>query len=76
MPLLAEVLQTCPAFYATFPLLFRACAISSQMRVGMYDCTYVALAEQEACEFITADEKLLKNLQPTFPFIVPLSSLP
>ena len=35
-----------------------------------------ALAEQEACELITADDKLVKNLQPHFPFIQPLASLP
>jgi len=46
------------------------------MRVGVYDCLYVALAEREGCELITADDKLVKNLQPHFPFIVPLASLP
>jgi len=34
------------------------------------------LAEREKCELITADDKLLKNLQPQFPFLVLLSSLP
>jgi predicted nucleic acid-binding protein len=57
-------------------LLLRACEISSQVRVGIYDCLYVALAEREKCELITADDRLVKTLQPQFPFIVPLSSLP
>jgi predicted nucleic acid-binding protein len=46
------------------------------MRVGIYDCLYVALAEREGCDFVTADQKLVANLQPHFPFVVPLSSLP
>jgi predicted nucleic acid-binding protein len=46
------------------------------MRHSVYDCLYVALAEREKCELVTADDKLIKNLTPQFPFIVPLSSLP
>jgi hypothetical protein len=33
-------------------------------------------AEREGCAMITADDKLLRNLQPTFPFLVALASLP
>lgn len=54
----------------------RAFAIASQFRIGVYDCLYVALAEREGCEFVTDDDKLVKNLQPQFPFIVALASLP
>lgn len=75
--LLADVLSTPPQLFLSFPgLLTRAFTIASQMRIGVYDCLYVALAEQERCELITADDKLVKNLQPQFPFIVPLASLP
>jgi predicted nucleic acid-binding protein len=31
------------------------------MRCGVYDCLYVALAEREGCEFLTSDDKVLKN---------------
>ena len=54
----------------------RAIAISSAMGVGVYDCLYVALAEREHCELITADNKLTKKLQGQFYFIKPLASLP
>jgi predicted nucleic acid-binding protein len=40
------------------------------------DCLYVALAEREACELVTDDQKLIANLTPHFPFILPLASLP
>jgi predicted nucleic acid-binding protein len=74
--LLGDVLTTVPHIYPTAPLLIRAVQISSAMKVGVYDCIYIALAEGEKCELITADDKLVKNLQKTFPFIVDLKSLP
>lgn len=73
---LTDLLKTAPQLHPFYPLLVHACDISSKTRVGIYDCLYVTLAEQEGCEFITADEKLVRNLQRTYPFIVPLASLP
>ena len=46
------------------------------MRVSMYDCLYVALAEREKCELVTADGRLIKILQGTFPFLVALAAMP
>jgi len=74
--LLADVLTTAPRFFPYRPLLARAVEISSAMRIGVYDCLYVALAEAEGCEFVTADDKLVRNLRNKFPFIIPLASLP
>jgi predicted nucleic acid-binding protein len=73
---LVDVMQTLPQLFPSLALLPRAYEISSQMRAGVYDCLYVALAEREGCELITADDRLVRNLQPQFPFIVPLTSLP
>jgi predicted nucleic acid-binding protein len=73
---LAGYLSDLPALHQSLLLLPRAYAISSFMRQGVYDCLYVALAEQEGCELISSDDKLIKNLQGQFPFIVPLSSFP
>src|SRR5437867_2316820 len=56
--LLADLLSSPPAFHASLQLLRRACEVSSQMRVGIYDCLYVALAEREGCELVTADVRL------------------
>ena len=64
-----------PVLLPYLPLMRRAFEISSHLRIGIYDCLYVALAEREGCEFVTADNRLVNNLQPTFPFIVPLDSL-
>jgi predicted nucleic acid-binding protein len=46
------------------------------MRIGVYDCIYVALAAQEGCELVTADDKLFNTLHKDFPFIILLASLP
>jgi predicted nucleic acid-binding protein len=74
--LFTDILKVLPLLRSSLPLLPRAYEISSTFRVGVYDCLYVALAEQEGCELLTADDKLVKNLQSTFPFIIALSSLP
>ncbi len=73
---LADIMQTAPTLHPYIPLLLRAVDISSHLRIGSYDCLYVALAEREKCELVTADEKMVKALQGTFPFIVSLASLP
>jgi predicted nucleic acid-binding protein len=74
-PLSRDVFSTSPVLYGTGPILFRAIDISSQTKCGFYDCLYVALAEREGCELVTADDKLIKALQPTLPFVVSLASL-
>lgn len=74
--LLADVLSTPMPLHPYRALLPRAVAISSAICCGVYDGLYVALAEREGCEFVTADEKLVKNLGAQFPLIVSLASLP
>lgn len=74
--LLADILTTPLVLHPYEPLLGRALDISSQSRGGLYDCLYVALAEREGCECVADDQKLITNLQPRFPFLVPLASLP
>jgi predicted nucleic acid-binding protein len=70
------IMADAPALHACAQLLPRAYAISSAVRIGIYDCLYVALAESEGCEFITSDSKLLANLSQHFPFIRDLASFP
>ena len=70
------IMADAPILFTSFPLMTRAIDISSSLRCGVYDCIYVALAERENCEFVTADDKLVARLQPVFPFIVSLASFP
>jgi predicted nucleic acid-binding protein len=78
--LLITVLNTFPVLHPALPdLMPRAYAIAAQARqtrMSVYGCLYVALAEREGCDLVTADDRLVRALQPQFPFIVPLSSLP
>jgi len=56
--LLADALNTLPALHPGLPLLPRATELSSQARIGVYDCLYVALAEREQCQVVSADQRL------------------
>jgi predicted nucleic acid-binding protein len=80
VPPLTEVMSEGVALHPTIPLLARMARIISTVTTGVkfsvYDCLYVALAESEGCDLVTADQRLIKNLAPHFPFITPLSSLP
>jgi predicted nucleic acid-binding protein len=71
----ADVMLTPPRHEFSGVLLPRAIQISSIQRIGVYDCLYVALAERDGSDLLTADDKLLKKLKPVFPFITPLSAL-
>jgi predicted nucleic acid-binding protein len=73
---LADVITFLPDLYSSLALLPRAFEIASSARHGVYNCLYIALAEREGCEFVTADEVLVNKFQFQFPFIVRLSSLP
>lgn len=72
----ADVMTIPPAFFPCVALTPRAIDISSRLRIGVYDCLYVALAELEKCDLVTADDKLVNNVQGQFPFVRHLSSLP
>jgi predicted nucleic acid-binding protein len=72
---IGDLLTTLPQLSPYPPLLPRAVAISLQQRHNVYDCLYVALAEREGCELLTADDRMIGNLRAAFSFITPLASL-
>jgi predicted nucleic acid-binding protein len=62
---------------ALLPAVARIVAsITSGMKFSLYDCLYVALAEREGCELVTADDRLVRVFQKDYPFVTSLSSLP
>jgi predicted nucleic acid-binding protein len=71
-----DMLRCLPQVHASLPLVPGAYAISSSTRVGVYDGLYVALAERAVCELATADDRLARVLQPQFPLVRALASLP
>lgn len=70
-----SVLADSPVLFPYLPLLDRAGEVASRFRVALYDCLYLALAERETCEMVTADTRFFNNLRPHFPFLVDLASL-
>ena len=73
---LNDVLSAAPALHHSAPLLIRAMEIAIFTKQAVYDCLYLALAEAEGCELVTADDKLARRLRPSFPFVVSLVALP
>lgn len=66
-----QIISDCPVLFPSIPLIPRALVLSSQARIGLYDCLYVALGEQEQCEVVSGDQWLVN----TFPGrVVPLAS--
>jgi predicted nucleic acid-binding protein len=55
------------SFVPDSPLLAQAFAISSAHACSVYDCLYVGLALREDCQFVTADEKLIRMLGNVYP---------
>ena len=73
---LNDVLSAAPALHPSSSLLIRAMEIAISTKQAVYDCVYVALAEAEGCELVTADDKLARSLRRSYPFIVSLTALP
>jgi predicted nucleic acid-binding protein len=73
---LHDILRAAPMLRPTAPLLLRAMAVSIATRRAVYDCVYLALAEAERCELVTADDQFARGLRTSYPFIVSLVALP
>jgi predicted nucleic acid-binding protein len=55
--ILAETcLNSLPILHDSLSLLPRAYELSSATRSAVYNCLYVALAEREGCDLVTADK--------------------
>jgi predicted nucleic acid-binding protein len=74
--LLLDILRAAPAIYPTPPLLLRAMVLAIANRRAVYDCIYLALAEAEGCELVTADDQFARGLRTSYPFILSLVALP
>jgi predicted nucleic acid-binding protein len=73
---LNDILSAAPALHDSSPLLIRAMEIAISAKQAIYDCIYLALAEAEGCELVTADDQFARGLRPSYPFIVSLVALP
>jgi predicted nucleic acid-binding protein len=71
-----DILRNAPAIHPTPPLLIRAIEISLLTRLAVYDCIYVALAEAEKCDLVSADDQLVRKFRTAFSFLVRLADVP
>jgi predicted nucleic acid-binding protein len=71
-----DLMLDAPRFFPSIPLMPRAIEIARKARIAVCDCLYVALAEREGCELITADRRIVNALRKDLPFLVDLASLP
>ena len=60
---LTEVMTATVTLYDSIPILPRAVELASKKRIGVYDCLYVALAEELGLQLITADARLVNAFQ-------------
>jgi predicted nucleic acid-binding protein len=74
--LFAQFLVDMPTLHPAISLLPRALEIAKMFRQSVYDSLYAALAEREGCEHVTADDKFLRAVQTSLPFVVSLAALP
>lgn len=71
--LFADVVTPAPDLHSRIDFLAGAIDISSDVRIGVFDCLYVALSEREQCPVVTADQRLIALFGP---HTVSLASLP
>jgi predicted nucleic acid-binding protein len=73
---LNDILRAAPILFPTPPLLVRAMSLAISTKRAVYDCIYLALAEAEACDLVTADDQFARGLRTLFLQIISLVSLP
>jgi predicted nucleic acid-binding protein len=73
---LHDIVRTAPAIHPTPLLLIRAIEISLSTKQAVYDCLYLALAESEGCEMVSADDQFVRQLRPAFPLLLRLADVP
>ncbi len=56
------VLSSVVVLHDYIDLLPRAVELASEKRIGVYDCLYVALAEEQGCSLLTSDARLANVL--------------
>jgi predicted nucleic acid-binding protein len=74
--LFSQFLVDIPPLHPAISLLPRAIEIAETFRQSVYDSLYSALAEREGIEHVTADDKFLRAVQPSLPFVISLATLP
>lgn len=60
--------------FATYELIKKAAEFSKKYNISVYDASYLVLAREKKCDFITADSKLVEKIN--LPFIKHIRQVP
>ena len=74
--LLLDIVRQTPVIHSSSQLLIRAIEVAVATRQAVYDCIYLALAEAEQCEMVSADDVFVRKMKAKFPFLIRLADLP
>jgi len=58
-----QIVMTPLRAYQSKPLILSALAIAVRVQQAVYDCVYLALAVDQGCQMVTADERFVNALQ-------------
>ena len=61
-----EVSRDAPKTHPSVPLVDHAFDLALKHQRAVYDCLYLALALREKCDLVTADDALVRQLQPIY----------
>lgn len=64
-----------PTLVPVDDFLASAYHLSLLHHLAVYDCLYLALAMQQGCDLITADDRLFRATAPAYPFVRLLSTI-
>lgn len=56
--------------HLSYEVINKALGLAKKYKITIYDASFIALAKQKKCQFITADEKLIAKVN--LPFVKPL----
>jgi predicted nucleic acid-binding protein len=62
--------------HPSFPLLARSVDLALSTHVTLHASLYIALAEQENCQLLTADQKLIRKVRKKFSFVLDFALFP
>ena len=74
--LLRDVVRQAMTIHSSSALLIRAMELAVSTRQAVYDCIYLALAETQGCEMVSADDAFVRKMRTLFPFLIRLADLP
>lgn len=61
--------RSAPRLVETRPSIVRALSLSLKLQLSFWDCAYLALALENNCEVLTADERFYREMSGRYPVV-------